>query len=104
LHQGHVESIFLDELAKLGVSPDRPTLPTELVLSEDSAILQDPNSHSIKVSVGCRKRMPCSYPPLEVTLEHRDQGDSPRTEAVHAKFVIGADGECPAGVYFISHY
>ncbi|KAF8141461.1 FAD binding domain-containing protein [Boletus edulis] len=76
LHQGGIESIFLDSMKSLGVEVERSTIPTEIKLSTDEAELADPTSH-----------------PVKVTLKHLEEPDEePHEETVHAKFVLGADG------------
>ncbi|TCD71733.1 hypothetical protein EIP91_005499 [Steccherinum ochraceum] len=73
LHQGAIESIFLDPLREMGVEVNRPIIPTALVLSKDEGLLRDPQAH-----------------PVKVTLKHLD-GEQ-EEEVVHAKYVIGTDG------------
>ncbi|KIJ21010.1 hypothetical protein PAXINDRAFT_66286 [Paxillus involutus ATCC 200175] len=76
LHQGGIESIFLDSMKALGVEVERSTMPTAIELSSDESELADPTSH-----------------PVKVTLKHLDVDDEDsRTEIVCAKFVVGADG------------
>ncbi|KAN0088187.1 FAD binding domain containing protein [Tylopilus felleus] len=76
LHQGGIESIFLDSMKSLGVEVERSTMPTRIQLSTNEAELADPEAH-----------------PVKVTLEHLEEPDGePHEEIVHAKFVLGADG------------
>ncbi|OBZ73534.1 Phenol 2-monooxygenase [Grifola frondosa] len=76
LHQGAIESIFLDSMRSLGVTVQRPVVPTSIELSQDEAVLNDPNSRAVKV-----------------VLKHLDPTDrQSETEVVHAKFVLGGDG------------
>lgn len=49
LHQGAIEAIFLDSMRSLGVTVDRPILPSSIELSADEAELKDPNAHPVKV-------------------------------------------------------
>ncbi|RDB15363.1 Phenol 2-monooxygenase [Hypsizygus marmoreus] len=74
LHQGAIESIFLDSMRELGVEVSRPTVPVSIQISDDE------------------KHLTNSYP-VRVVLRHGDalEGQTD-TEIVHAKFVIGADG------------
>ncbi|GBE89458.1 Phenol hydroxylase [Sparassis crispa] len=76
LHQGGIESIFLDSMAAAGVTVERPVVPISIELSNNEAELKDPKSH-----------------PVKVILKHLDavegQGD---VEVVYANFVLGADG------------
>ncbi|KAI0628037.1 FAD binding domain-containing protein [Trametes polyzona] len=76
LHQGAIESIFLDSMKAHGVVVERPIVPTSIELSQSEAELRDPSAH-----------------PVKVTLKYLDppegQSDS---EIVNAKFVLGADG------------
>ncbi|KAI0092984.1 FAD binding domain-containing protein [Irpex rosettiformis] len=78
LNQGAIENIFIDALAERGVFVDRPVHPASLVLSTDEAELQDHSAH-----------------PVTAILERLQTagGDRNSTETVHAKFIIGADGE-----------
>ncbi|KAJ7140287.1 FAD binding domain-containing protein [Mycena crocata] len=74
LHQGAIESIFLDSMKSMGVEVSRPMAPTQLEL--DPAKLEDPNAHAARV-----------------VLKHLDPLEGgPSTEIVRAKFVIGTDG------------
>ncbi|KAF8555667.1 hypothetical protein OG21DRAFT_1410564 [Imleria badia] len=76
LHQGGIESIFLDSMKSHGVEVERSTMPIHIELSTDEAELADPTSHPVKVTLEC--------------LEEPD--GEPHEEIVHAKFVLGADG------------
>ncbi|KAI0246912.1 FAD binding domain-containing protein [Lactifluus subvellereus] len=67
LHQGEIESIFLDSMKKEDLQVERPIVPVALQLSEDPAELADSHTYPIK--------------------ERKDE-----TETVHAKFVVGTDG------------
>ncbi|KAJ7504185.1 FAD binding domain-containing protein, partial [Mycena galericulata] len=74
LHQGAIESIFLDSMKSMGVEVSRPMIPTQLDL--DPAELEDPTAHAVRV-----------------VLKHLDPLEgAPATEVVRAKFVVGADG------------
>jgi len=76
LHQGAIESIFLDSMKSAGVIVDRPVVPTSLQLSNDEKVLNDPNAHAVRV-----------------VLKYLDAAEGQiGTEIVHAKFVVGADG------------
>ncbi|KAF9233478.1 FAD binding domain-containing protein [Melanogaster broomeanus] len=76
LHQGAIESIFLDSMKALGVEVERSTTPIAIELSSDEAELANPTSH-----------------PVKVTLERLEEPDGePHEEIVRAKFVLGADG------------
>ena len=77
LHQGRIEAIFLDSMKALGVEVERSTIPTSIELSNDENESKDPTSH-----------------PIRVALQRLDVSeDQPQEEIVHAKFVLGADGE-----------
>ncbi|EJF59085.1 hypothetical protein DICSQDRAFT_65759 [Dichomitus squalens LYAD-421 SS1] len=76
LHQGAIESIFLDSMKAHGVVVERPIVPTSLELSESEEELKDPNARPVKVV-------------LKYLDPPADAGDS---EIVNAKFVLGADG------------
>ncbi|TFY73654.1 hypothetical protein EWM64_g10359 [Hericium alpestre] len=80
LHQGEIEDIFLKSLRKEGIEVERPIIPSSLEVSTDEALLKDPQSY-----------------PVKIVLEHLDaQGKgSLRSEVVHAKYVLGADGKSP---------
>jgi phenol 2-monooxygenase len=59
-----------------GVDVDRPTQPVDIEVLEDIDELSSPSSY-----------------PVKVTVEHLDAIDEEsKTEIVHAKFVVGADG------------
>ncbi|KAG9313169.1 putative monooxygenase [Chiua virens] len=76
LQQGGIEAIFLDSLKNHGVQVDRPRQPSAIEISDDPKELSSPSSY-----------------PVKVTLERLDAVDGQnRTEIVHAKFVVGADG------------
>ncbi|KAF8555666.1 hypothetical protein OG21DRAFT_1438471 [Imleria badia] len=76
LHQGAIEAIFLDSMRDHGVDVDRPTQPVDIEVLEDIDELSSPSSY-----------------PVKVTVEHLDAIDEEsKTEIVHAKFVVGADG------------
>jgi phenol 2-monooxygenase len=49
LHQGLVESIFIDSMAKHGLTINRPIAPSSIGLSNDSEQLADPLSYAVKV-------------------------------------------------------
>ncbi|KAF7794984.1 hypothetical protein EIP86_006127 [Pleurotus ostreatoroseus] len=73
MHQGHIESIFIDSMTSIGFKVDRPVAPSSMEVSTDEADLADPTSY-----------------PVKVVLQHLT-GDNQR-EVVHAKFVVGTDG------------
>jgi phenol 2-monooxygenase len=76
LHQGAIESIFLDSMRALGVEVERSTAPTSIEISNDENELADPASH-----------------PVRVALQKLDVPEGqPQEEIVHAKYVVGADG------------
>jgi len=76
LHQGAIESIFLDSMKSAGLVVDRPIAPTSLEISKDEKVLKDPTAHAVRVVL---KRLDAAE-------------DQVNTEIVHAKFVVGADG------------
>ncbi|KAF8555663.1 hypothetical protein OG21DRAFT_1438464 [Imleria badia] len=77
LHQGAIEAIFLDSMRDRGVEVERPRQPLEIEISEDVDELSSPSSY-----------------PVKVTVERSDAIDEEnKTEILHAKFVVGADGE-----------
>lgn len=76
LHQGAIESIFLDSMTALGVEVERSTVPTSIEISKDENELMDSASH-----------------PVRVTLQRLDVPEGqPQEEIVHAKYVVGTDG------------
>ncbi|KAI0738661.1 FAD binding domain-containing protein [Daedaleopsis nitida] len=76
LHQGAIESIFLDSMQAHGVQVERPIVPTSIELSQSKEELKNPNAH-----------------PVKVVLKYLDaEDDQSASEVVHAKFVVGADG------------
>lgn len=52
LHQGAIESIFLDSMKDLGKSVNRLLVPVSLALDEDKALVRDPGAHAVKVRFG----------------------------------------------------
>ena len=76
LNQGAIEKIFINALAERNILIDRPVRPKSLVLC--------PNDTEDQVY------------PITAILERLQQppcANSENVEIVHAKFVIGADGE-----------
>ena len=51
LHQGAIESIFLDSMHTLGISVDRPFKPVSIELSEEKNILEDVDAYPVKVYI-----------------------------------------------------
>ena len=49
LHQGEIESLFLDSMRKEGLQVERPIVPISLQISEDPKELADPHAYPIKV-------------------------------------------------------
>lgn len=76
LHQGAIESLFLDSMSEHDVRVARPYVPTSIELSNNEAELKDPQARPVKVVLK-------NLAPLD---------NEPDTEIVRAKFVIGADG------------
>ncbi|KAF8555665.1 hypothetical protein OG21DRAFT_1483710 [Imleria badia] len=76
LHQGAIETIFLDSMKDHGVEVERPRQPLEIEISEDIDELSSPSSY-----------------PVRVTVERLDRIDEEsKMEIIHAKFVVGTDG------------
>ncbi|KAL5513388.1 hypothetical protein ACEPAH_3787 [Sanghuangporus vaninii] len=75
LHQGAIESIFVDSMAEEGVNVERPVQPAALSLSEDESELEDPDSY-----------------PVKVVLHKLDASGEAETEIVRAKYMLGSDG------------
>ncbi|KAJ7068688.1 FAD binding domain-containing protein [Mycena amicta] len=70
LHQGAIESIFIDSMSSMGVEVSRPVVPTQLEL--DPTKIADPSAYAVRV-----------------VLKHLDDDTM---EIVRARFVVGADG------------
>ena len=49
LHQGEIESLFLDSMRKEGLQVERPVVPTSLQISEDPKEVADPHAYPVKV-------------------------------------------------------
>ncbi|KAG2144345.1 FAD binding domain-containing protein [Suillus clintonianus] len=75
LHQGAIESIFLDSMRALGVEVELSTSPTSIEISKDENELTDPASY-----------------PVRVVLQKDTPEGEPQEEIVHAKYVVGTDG------------
>ena len=57
LHQGDIESMFVDSMRENGVEVERPRQPSSLVMSNDEEVLEAQDSYPIKVrSCHCHKR------------------------------------------------
>ncbi|EJU03728.1 hypothetical protein DACRYDRAFT_105885 [Dacryopinax primogenitus] len=104
LHQGKIESIFLEAMEKHGLLVERPYFPTALEVSQDEAELKDPTSYPVKVTVQ-RVAEPSVKTNGDSQASHNGvqsnvfesntviQADRPEeTEIIRAKFVIGGDG------------
>ncbi|KAG9313142.1 putative monooxygenase [Chiua virens] len=76
LQQGGIEAIFLDSMKDHGLQVGRPRQPSAIEISEDPKELSSLSSYPVKVTIEC--------------LDAVD--DENKTEIVHAKFVVGADG------------
>jgi phenol 2-monooxygenase len=74
-----------------GVSVNRPYIPVSIELSEDKNVLEDVDAYPVKV---CHFQMlsTMSLTTVQVVLRRIDD-DKSDSEVVHAKFVIGADGQ-----------
>ncbi|KAL1740745.1 FAD binding domain-containing protein [Schizophyllum fasciatum] len=75
LHQGSVEKMFIDALRAMDLHVERPVAPTAISLSEDAAVLRDPEAYAVKVH-----------------LQTPDASQSTSPEVVNARFVLGTDG------------
>ncbi|KAI5120427.1 hypothetical protein M0805_009889 [Coniferiporia weirii] len=76
LHQGTIETIFLDSMHEHGLEVDRPMEPIHISLDDREEVLASSDSY-----------------PVKVTLKHSGTGESEEeTETVNAKYVLGADG------------
>lgn len=51
MHQGDIESIFIDSMASMGLRTDRPVAPSSIEVSTDEAELMDPTSNPVKVGI-----------------------------------------------------
>lgn len=72
LHQGRIESLFLDSMRTRGVEVTRSTVPISLAIDKDPRVLGSASSHP--VTVGLRN--------LTTRAE----------ETVRAKYVVACDG------------
>ena len=75
----------------LGVSVNRPFIPVSIELSEDKNVLEDVDAYPVKV-YHFQMLFTISLTTVQVVLRRIDD-DNSDTEVVHAKFVIGADGQ-----------
>lgn len=78
IHQGFIESLFIDSMKEYGLEVERETFPTSLVISDNEKELSDPSAHPVTVTIQKRR---CE-----------DDQDKSETEIIHAKFVLGSDG------------
>lgn len=62
MHQGDIESIFIDSMASMGVSVERPITPKSIEVSTDEGELRDPTSHPVKVCVHIMVQPPTHAP------------------------------------------
>ena len=84
--------MFLDSMHTLGVSVNRPFIPVSMELSEDENILRDVDAYPVKVYF-FQMLFTISLTTVQVVLRRIDDDDKSNSEVVHAKFVIGADGQ-----------
>ena len=49
LHQGEIESLFLDSMKMEGLQVERPIVPISLQMSDDPDELADPRAYPVKV-------------------------------------------------------
>ena len=49
MHQGEIESIFLDSMKNEGLHVERPIVPISLQISDDPRELADPHAYPVKV-------------------------------------------------------
>lgn len=61
LHQGEIESLFLDSMRRKGLEVERPIVPISLQISEDPKEIADPHAYPVKV-----RFFPTCYVVLEV--------------------------------------
>ena len=77
----------------LGVSVNRPFIPVSIELSEDKNVLEDVDAYPVKV-YRFQMLFTISLTTVQVVLRRIDDDDDKSgSEVVHAKFVIGADGQ-----------
>ena len=80
-----------------GVEVERPVIPTAIELSTSEEELKDPNARPVKVGSAWRDYISdyvLNFASCQVTLQYLEpQACGDETEVVHAKFVLGADGE-----------
>lgn len=81
-------------MQRYGVGVERPRRPSAIEISEDPNELSSPSSYPVKVSSLLIALGVCKRRSLQVTVEHLNAtDDESKTEIVHAKFVVGADGK-----------
>jgi len=66
LHQGAIESIFLDSLHDLGIEVSRPVVPCSIKLSTDKIILADPEAYPIRVCSALSSTRTFVFSPLHL--------------------------------------
>ena len=77
----------------VGVSVNRPFKPVSIELSEDKNVIEDVDAYPVKVVCHFQMLFTISLTSAQVVLKRIDDDDKSDTEVVHAKFVIGADGQ-----------
>lgn len=92
-HQGGVEALFRDSMATKGVVVEQSVIPTSIELSHEKSEYEDLKTYAVKVCglVICLICEIQSLSRFKVTLKYLDSPE--HEEVVHAKFVLGADGE-----------
>ena len=77
-----------------GVEVERPARPVDIEISEDADELSSTSSYPVKVSANQTAHKCVCEISLQVTIERLDAIDEEnKTETVHAKYVLGSDGE-----------
>ncbi|TFK53739.1 hypothetical protein OE88DRAFT_1790612 [Heliocybe sulcata] len=76
VHQGALETMFLDAMDSMGVYVERSLAPVSVNISEDESIIKDPQAYAVTA-----------------LLQHQPTSATPNEqEMVHAKYVLGSDG------------
>ena len=83
----------MDALLAEGVIIERPCRPTSMEVSSDEKDLCNASSYPIKVRVVLYPRVASELSTVtQVALKRLNDSDNAEDEVVHAKFVVGADG------------
>ena len=79
-----------EPLTAAGISVERFLYPTKLDISSDESTLQDPGAYPITVHMKPTQALNCSSTFVEAYLQSTNPDQE--AQAVHARFIIGTDG------------